>query len=114
VQASAHVPPTQYGAEVVQVAFDVHIVPGFGMHTPLFEQVDPVGQPEPDVAPPEQLGRHLPSSQTSPLGHWLVYVQMLEVGSQEPATHVSPLEQSLLVVHGQGPLVPPQVTQAFL
>jgi hypothetical protein len=84
------------------------------MQTPLLEQVDPVAQPAPEDEPGEQLGRHLPSSQTSPLGHWLVYVQMLEVGSHEPATQVSALEQSLFVVQGHGPLTPPHVTHAFL
>jgi hypothetical protein len=59
---------------------------------------------------PVQLGSHLPSSQTSFEAHWLEYLQIAEDGSQEPSTHTSPPVQSLFVVQGQGPLVPPQVT----
>jgi hypothetical protein len=94
----------------LQSALVVQPVPGFGTHAPLV-QVKPVAQGEP-VGPAVQLGTHAPSSQTSPEAHWFEYLQTVVVGSHEPETHVSPLEQSEFAAHGQGPLVPPQVTHA--
>jgi hypothetical protein len=40
-------------------------------------------------------------------------MQMLVLGSHDPAMHASPFEQSELLAQGQGPPVPPHVTQAF-
>jgi hypothetical protein len=40
-------------------------------------------------------------------------MQTLVLGWHDPATHKSPFEQSELLAQGQGPLVPPHVTQAF-
>jgi hypothetical protein len=64
------------------------------------------------VDEPAQLGTHCPSSQTSAAEHWFEDWQTVALGSHAPATHWSPLEQSVVLVHGQGPFVPPQVTQA--
>jgi hypothetical protein len=112
VQAEVQEPATQYGSAALQSLFDLQPVPGFGTQTPLLLQVEPVAQP-PLEEEGLQVGTQLPSSQTSPVGHWLVNLQTVVLGSQEPETHWSPLEQSLVVVQGQGPLVPPQVTQAL-
>ncbi len=104
MHAEVQVPDTQNGVEPEQSALVLQPVPGLGTHAPL-THIEPEGQ-----VVPEQAGRHLPSSQTSPVGHWLEYLQTVFDGSQAPATHTSPPEQSLFVVHGQGPLDPPHVT----
>jgi hypothetical protein len=110
VQAEVQVPATQKGSALGQSAFDLHVVPATGKHTPAEEQVKPVGQ----AVEPEQLCTQAPSSQTKPALHWLENLQTVEAGSHEPETHTSPFEQSELLAHGHGPSLPPQVMHSPL
>jgi hypothetical protein len=111
VHAGVQVPATQTGVEPLQSALVLQPVPGLGSQTFLLLQVVPVGQAP--LVPP-QLGSHLPSAQTSFDAHWLENLHTVVDGSQDPDTHTSPVEQSEFAAHGQGPLVPPQVTQSPL
>jgi hypothetical protein len=43
----------------------------------------------------------------------LEYLQTVELGSHDPEMHWSPFAQSAALEQGQGPALPPQVTQAF-
>jgi hypothetical protein len=113
VHAEVHDPATQNGSDPVQSALVVHVVPGGGRQTPLAEQVAPPMQPVPLAGPTVHVGTHSPSSQTSPEAHWLEYLQTVELGSHEPPTQLCPLEQSELLLQGQGPAVPPHVTHAL-
>jgi hypothetical protein len=113
VHAEVHVPATQNGSDEVHSELDLQPVPGAGAQTPLGEQVVPLPHVGAVMGPGVQVTKQLPSSQTSPLAHWLENLQTELPGSHDPATQESPLGQSLLVVQGQGPLVPPHVTQAL-
>lgn len=110
MQAAAQAPDTQKGSAALQSALDLHALAGLGWQVPLVH-VNPALHPA-DVVP-VQLATHCPSSQTSDAAHWFEAVQTVAAGSQAPATHWSPVEQSEVAVQGQGPFVPPQVTQAF-
>jgi hypothetical protein len=107
VQAEAHAPDTQNGSPALQSALDLQVFAGAGWQVP-FVHVNPVAH-----VPVVQLGTHCPSSQTSVGAHWFEDLQVLVAGSHAPATHWSPVEQSVVLVQGQGPFAPPQVTQAF-
>jgi hypothetical protein len=109
VHAVAQTPATQKGSADVQSALDVHVLFGFvGWQAPLVH-VNPALHRDDALQP----GRHCPLSHTSPAAHWFDDLHTLVAAWHEPVTHWSPLEQSAVVVHGQGPFVPPQVTQAF-
>jgi hypothetical protein len=108
VQAATQVPATQNGSADVQSAFDLHAAVALGWHVPLVH-VSPAGHVD-DVVQP---GTHCPLSQRSPAAHWFEYLQTAALGWHAPATHWSPFEQSVVLVQGHGPFVPPQVMQAF-
>jgi len=55
--------------------------------------------------------RHWPSAQIWFAPHSLEKVQVLALGTHEPATHTSLPEQSAGPAHGQGPAVPPHALQ---
>lgn len=103
--STTHRPWSQY-LPVPHVASFVHAGvtgPVDALHTP-FSQVKPSAQ---GVA--SQLVRHWPSAQILSSAHSLEYLHVFSGAVQAPAAQVNPPEQSFVVVHGQGPAVPPHV-----
>jgi hypothetical protein len=87
----------------------VHVEPvGVGTQAP-FTQVVPVPH-EVD----EQSTTHWPLSHTSPAGQSLEYLHALAAAVHAPAAQTWPLAQSFAEAHGQGPFVPPHVSQTPL
>jgi len=76
---------------------------------PPFTHWVPLGQ----VLESAQPATHWPSSQIFPGPQSLLYLQTLVLAVHAPAMHVWPVWQSVLVVQGQGPLLPPQAWQWF-
>jgi hypothetical protein len=109
VHVATHCPLSQVGVGAEQSPFVVHCGPPVGTHAP-FTQLVPCGHAPPSLA---HVATHSPLSQTSPCGHWLVYWHAFADAVHAPPAHTKPLPQSLLELHGQGPLVPPQRMQVW-
>ena len=100
---ATHDPATHFGVAPLQLVSVVHCAcVGSGWHTPLVHVA-----PAPHWLGCVHVATHWPFAHDLPLPHSLEYLHVSAAAVHAPPAHTRPPEQSVVVVQGQGPLVPP-------